>query len=58
MEKKDFWISFTVLGLVADFSCPSGGRWLRPFPSPTPAGGSRIAAIGFERQLLAISYWL
>ena len=22
MEKKIFWISFTILGLVADFTCP------------------------------------
>jgi len=38
--------------------CPSGGPSLRLFQSLTPAGGSRTAAIGFEGQLLATSYWL
>ena len=52
MEKKVFWITFTVLGLLADFLLPIWWAWPRPFPSSSHPGGSLTAAIGSKLRKL------
>ena len=52
MEKKIFWMVFTVLGLVADFLLPIWWGWPRPFQSSSCPGGWPTAAIGSELQEL------
>jgi len=46
MERKIFWISFTVSGSLPISFCRSGGPWARPFPSCTSRGGWLTAAAG------------
>ena len=48
MEKKIFWISFTVLGVAADFILPIWWALERRFRLHTPVGGSPIEVNGFE----------
>ena len=54
MEKKIFWIGFTVLGLIADFVLPLWWALAATIPIAYASWWIAYAAIGFERQLLAI----